>query len=69
MIDSDTIVRGDDEDAKEIVWRLVRDIGLRPVDAGPLWISRYVEAYTTVLISIDLRHGASASLRITGLPE
>ena len=69
VIDSDTIVCSDDEEAKKIVARLARDLGLRPVDAGPLSNSRYVEAYTTVLISINLRYGSSTSVRITGLPE
>jgi predicted dinucleotide-binding enzyme len=34
---------GDDEDAKEITARLIRDLGFDPVDAGPLEVARYTE--------------------------
>lgn len=67
-IDADTIVCGDDDDAKRIVMALVRDAGVRPVDAGTLSHSRYVEAFVAVLVSINLRNRAGVSYRITGLP-
>ena len=68
-IDADTIVCGDDEDAKRIVIGLARDAGVRGVDAGPLSRSRYIEAFVAVLISINLRNRVGASYRITGMPE
>lgn len=68
-IDADTIVCGDDEDAKRIVSGLARDAGVRPVDAGSLSHSRYVEAFVAVLVTINLRNRSGVSYRITGLPE
>src|SRR5215212_3794474 len=40
----DVFIAGDDEDAKEIVSRIVTDAGLRPVDAGPLARAHELEA-------------------------
>ena len=67
-IDSDTVVTGDDDGAKEVVMTLCADVGLRPVDGGPLVNSRYVEAFVAVLVSINFRYRAGVSYRITGLP-
>ena len=67
-IDSDTLVCGDDGRAKRSVMDLARDVGVRPVDAGGLVNSRYVEAFVAVLITINFRYKATSSLRITGLP-
>jgi 8-hydroxy-5-deazaflavin:NADPH oxidoreductase len=66
-IDSDTIVTGDDPGAKDAVMALCSDLGVRPVDGGPLSNSRYVEAFVAVLVSINFRYKAGVSYRITGL--
>lgn len=69
-IDSDTIVTGDDADAKEEIMRLARHVdGIRPVDGGPLSNTRFVEGFVAVLISVNFRYKAGTALRITGLPE
>ena len=68
-IDSDTIVCGDDDGAKKKVIALARDVGVRPVDGGPLFNSRYVEAFVALLITINFKYKASAGVRITGVPE
>ena len=68
-IDSDTIVTGDDDDAKGPVMALCRDAGVRPIDGGPLSNSRYVEAFVAVLVSINFRYKAGVSYRITGIPN
>lgn len=67
-IDSDTVVCGDDDDAKRVAMRLATDAGVRPVDGGGLANSRFVEGFVVVLVDINLRYRASTSLRITGLP-
>ena len=67
-IDSDTVVTGDDDTAKEAVMGLCRDVGVRPIDGGPLYNSRYVEAFVAVLVTINFRYKAGVSYRITGLP-
>jgi NADPH-dependent F420 reductase len=69
QIDSDTLVCGDDGRAKKTVMQLARDVGVRPVDAGALVNSRYVEAFVAVLITVNFTYKATTSLRITGLPE
>ena len=68
-IDSDTIVTGDDDLAKQAVMRLCGHVeGVRPIDGGGLRLTRFVEGFVAVLISINLRYKAGTSLRITGLP-
>lgn len=66
-IDSDTLVCGDDDRAKKQVMQIAREIGVRPIDAGALVNSRYVEAFVAILITINFRYKATTSLRITGL--
>ena len=39
----DVVIAGDDEEAKSKVAQIVRDAGLRPVDAGPLSRARQIE--------------------------
>jgi 8-hydroxy-5-deazaflavin:NADPH oxidoreductase len=43
---------GDDEPAKRIVERLIRDLGAQPVDAGPLTSARFVEPAMMLLVRI-----------------
>jgi 8-hydroxy-5-deazaflavin:NADPH oxidoreductase len=69
-IDSDTIVTGDDEEAKRAVMHLCGHVdGVRAIDGGPLSLTRFVEGFVAVLIAINLRYKAGTSLRITGLPQ
>ena len=69
-IDCDTIVTGDEADAKAAVMRLAGHVeGLRAIDGGSLYNTRFVEGFVAVLITINLNYKAGTSLRITGLPE
>jgi NADPH-dependent F420 reductase len=65
----DILICGDDEAAKQILFPLVKLIpGLRPVDAGPLEMSRIVESITALLISVNRGYRVHHSgIRITGL--
>jgi NADPH-dependent F420 reductase len=67
--DCDILICGDDAAAKERTSALVKLIpGLRPVDAGPLEMSRIVEGFTALLIGLNRRYKVHhAGLRITGL--
>jgi NADPH-dependent F420 reductase len=67
--DCDVLVCGDDEKAKQALFSLVKLIpGLRPIDAGPLEMSRIVESITALLISVNRRHKVRhCGIRITGL--
>lgn len=48
---------GDDRDAKEVVARLIRDIGFEPVDAGGSEITPHVEAFAKLVIGIAYQQG------------
>jgi hypothetical protein len=67
--DCDILVCGDDKPAKQTLFSLVKLIpGLRPIDAGPLEMSRIVESITALLISVNIRYRVHHSgIRITGL--
>jgi NADPH-dependent F420 reductase len=67
--DCDVLICGDDAAAKERLSALVKLIpGLRPLDAGPLEMSRVVESITALLISLNRRYKVHHSgIRITGL--
>lgn len=52
----DGFVAGDDTAAKEKVMELVDSIGYRPVDAGPLVMSRALEAMALLIISLQIQH-------------
>lgn len=68
-LDEDVLIAGDDRDAKQRVAALVRLIpGLRPVDAGRLETSRITEQLTALTIGINIRHKATAGIKLTGLP-
>ena len=69
-LDCDILISGDDASAKERVSALVKLIpGLRPLDAGPLEMSRVVESITALMISLNRRYKTHHSgIRITGLP-
>ena len=43
---------GDDQDAKDVAARLIRDVGFEPVDAGPLRIARYLEPFTLAIAQL-----------------
>jgi predicted dinucleotide-binding enzyme len=42
----------DDEHAKSVAVRLIRDVGFDPVDAGPLRIARYLEPFTLLVAQL-----------------
>ncbi|MBZ5500709.1 MAG: NADPH-dependent F420 reductase [Acidobacteriia bacterium] len=67
--DCDILVCGDDAAAKQTLFPLVKLIpGLRPIDAGPLEMSRVVESVTALLISVNRRYKVHhCGIRITGL--
>ena len=63
------LLAGDDRDAKQRVAELIRQIpGLRPIDAGRLEMARITEQITALTIGINIRHKATAGIKLTGLP-
>lgn len=67
-VDSDSLVMGDDADAKAVVGSLIGDIpGMRWVDCGGLQMARIAEGLTPLLISINGRYKVRESgFRVTG---
>jgi 8-hydroxy-5-deazaflavin:NADPH oxidoreductase len=43
---------GDDRNAKEVAARLIRDVGFAAVDAGPLYLARYMEPYALLMAQL-----------------
>jgi predicted dinucleotide-binding enzyme len=43
---------GDDENAKAVAARLIRDVGFDPVDAGPLQVARFSEPFTLLIAKL-----------------
>jgi 8-hydroxy-5-deazaflavin:NADPH oxidoreductase len=43
---------GDDEQAKALTARLIRDVGFDPVDAGPLRVARYTEPFSLLIAQL-----------------
>ena len=43
---------GDDDEAKEIAARLIRDVGFDPTDVGPLRSARYIEQFTMLIAKL-----------------
>jgi 8-hydroxy-5-deazaflavin:NADPH oxidoreductase len=68
-LDEDVLIAGDDRDAKARVATLIRRIpGLRPIDAGRLEMARITEQITALTIAVNIRHKATAGIKLTGLP-
>jgi NADPH-dependent F420 reductase len=67
-VNTDILVCGDDAEAKTLVIGLATQVpGMRGIDAGPLRLSRELEALTTVLLAINKRYKTHAGVRVTGV--
>jgi len=67
-LDEDVLICGDRREDKARLAAVVDAIpGLRPVDCGPLEMSRFLEQLTPLIISINVRNKARAGIKITGL--
>lgn len=68
LMDTDVLVCGDDDSAKDEIIALVRAAGMRGLDAGPLANSVASEALTAVLYFINRKYKSKgAGIRITGV--
>jgi NADPH-dependent F420 reductase len=52
----DGFVAGDDQAAKDQVLELVESIGFRPIDAGPLVMSRVLESMALLSVTLQIRN-------------
>jgi len=67
---ADVLVCSDHPEASEATVALVdRIAGLRGVDAGSLSQAAAIEAFTAVLITVNIRHKVHAAVQLAGFPE
>lgn len=67
-VDCDVLVCGDDEAARATVVKLVADLGLRGLDAGPLENAIALESLTPVLLHLNRTYKTTGGVRFTGIP-
>ncbi len=67
---ADVLVCSDHREATEATVALVDRIdGLRGIDAGSLSQAAAVEAFTAVLITVNIRHKVHAAVQLAGFPD
>ncbi len=67
--ESDALVCADSERAKAVAMTLVGDLGLRPLDGGPLRNAIALEALTPLLLHLGKRYGhPGVGVRFVGIP-
>jgi hypothetical protein len=67
-IDSDVLICGDDKDAVRITSEIVEKIpGCRPLDAGELSNAMAIEAFTSVLLQLNVRYKTRVAPKLTGI--
>jgi len=67
-IDSDVLICGDDPDAVSTVSEIVGKIpGCRPLDAGELSNATAIEAFTAVLLQLNVRYKTRVAPKLTGI--
>ncbi|MFM8794189.1 MAG: NADPH-dependent F420 reductase, partial [Acidimicrobiales bacterium] len=67
-IDSDVLVCSDDAEATRTVMDIVSRIpGCRPLDAGELSNATAIEAFTAVLLQLNVRYRTRVAPKLTGI--
>jgi 8-hydroxy-5-deazaflavin:NADPH oxidoreductase len=68
VLESDVLICADHAEAVTVTSELVAKVpGLRPVHAGSLSAAAPIEAFTAVLLEVNVRYKARAAIRLTGL--
>ncbi len=69
-IDSDVLICSDHLRATEVTTEIVRAIpGLRALDAGHLSNATPIEAFTAVLLQLNVRYKTRVAVKLTGIGE
>ena len=69
-IDSDVLICSDDPESTVIVAEIVRKIpGCRPLDAGELSNATAIEAFTAVLLQLNIRYKTRVAPKLTGIRD
>ena len=67
-MDGDLLIAGDDAKAKEVISDMVKKIGLRSFDAGPLYQARTLEGLTPIIISLNKKYKKRhIGIKLTGI--
>jgi len=67
-LDADVLVCSDHPAASAVTVELISAMpGLRPLDAGSLSQAAAIEAFTAVCITLNIRHRAHSTLKLTGI--
>lgn len=67
-IESDVLICGDDPEAVETISDMVSRIpGCRPLDAGELSNATAIEAFTAVLLQLNIRYKTRVAPKLTGI--
>jgi 8-hydroxy-5-deazaflavin:NADPH oxidoreductase len=67
-IDSDVLICSDFSEATKVVSEIVRKIpGCRPLDAGDLQNAMAIEAFTAVLLQLNIRYKTRVAPKLTGI--
>ena len=67
-IDSDVLICSDNPEATELVAQIVTKIpGCRPLDAGELSNATAIEAFTAVLLQLNVRYKTRVAPKLTGI--
>lgn len=68
VLGADVLVCSDQDEARARTMDLVSSIaGLRPLDAGSLASASAIEAFTAVLVNLNIRYKGHSTLRLAGL--
>lgn len=69
-VDSDVLICSDDPTATEVICEIVAKIpGCRPLNAGTLSNALAIEAFTAVLLQLNVRYKTRVAPRLTGIPD
>ena len=69
-IDSDVLICGDDPAAVETISEIVSKIpGCRPLDSGELSNATAIEAFTAVLLQLNVRYKTRVAPKLTGIRQ
>jgi NADPH-dependent F420 reductase len=67
-IESDVLICGDDAEAVQMISEIVAKIpGCRPLDAGELSNATAIEAFTAVLLQLNVRYKTRVAPKLTGI--
>lgn len=68
QLEGDVLLCSDDAAAREQIAGVIRAIPiLRPIDAGSLRVARHLDAVTALILNLNRRHKARASVKVIGI--